>query len=63
MSKMEECILEKSSSKNNEIELKKDCVFYQKNRCYALTEFVCENKNCTFYRLKIICNNQLILKK
>ena len=50
MSKMEDYIVEKNNDKKNKNELKKDCVFYQKNKCYALEEFVCENKKCTFYK-------------
>ena len=44
-------MMEKSEKDNKgEKELKKDCVFYQKDKCYALEEFVCENKKCTFYK-------------
>ena len=41
---------EKNDKQKEEYDVKKDCVFYQKNECYALAELVCKNKKCTFYK-------------
>ena len=41
----------KQDEEKTKFDVKKDCVFYQKNECYALTEFVCKNKKCTFFKL------------
>lgn len=40
----------KKDEEKAKLDIKKDCVFYQKSGCYALTEFVCQNKKCTFYK-------------
>lgn len=29
-----------------------DCRFYLRGRCTALTELVCKDKECSFYKLK-----------
>ena len=42
--------MENKKENISKMQIMKDCVFYQKSKCYALTEFVCENKKCTFYR-------------
>ena len=41
---------DKNDKKKEEYEAKKDCVFYQKKECYALSDFVCKRKNCSFYK-------------
>lgn len=32
---------------------KKDCFAYRKNRCYALNDLYCKNRECRFYRKDI----------
>jgi len=40
----------KNESQKETLEPKKDCVHYRKNECDALTDFVCQKKECTFYK-------------
>lgn len=49
---------EKQDNKKEEFDVKKDCVFYQKQGCYALEEFVCKRKECSFYK-----RNQMYIRK
>ncbi len=40
--------------KEQKIEVKKDCFAYEEitGKCRALTELVCKNKKCSFYKSK-----------